>query len=240
LTAAEISCRVASYNIHRCIGRDRRQDPDRVAAVVAEINADIVGLQEVESRFGARDDARQLEYIARKSNFNHIAGVTIERSDSHYGNGLLTRLTVSSVRRHDVSVPGREPRGVLDVVLDTGGSGLRVLVTHLGLAWRERQRQAQLIATLASAERDRPVALLADFNEWLPWGFALRRINRCFGQTPAIRTFPSHRPFLRLDRAWVRPRHALRGIWAHDTRLAREASDHLPVVAQLGFASDAA
>ena len=228
---------VASYNIHRCIGQDRRQDPVRVAAVIAEIRADIVGLQEVESGFGARDDARQLEYVARQTDYHCVAGVTMERADSHYGNGLLTRLNVRQVRRHDLSVPGREPRGVLDVTLESTGPGLRVLVTHLGLTLRERRRQASIITSLAEAEHERPVLVLADFNEWLPWGIALHRMNRCFGKTPSVRTFPSAWPLFRLDRAWVRPRKALRALWVHDTRLAREASDHLPLVAQLEFAS---
>ena len=237
MATAENGCVVASYNIHRCIGRDQQQDSQRVAAVVAEINADIIGLQEVESRNGAQDAAQQLDLIAQRTHYEHIAGVTIERPDSHYGNGLLTRLSVSSVRRHDLSVPGREPRGVLDVVVNAAGTGLRVLVTHLGLAWRERQSQAQIITSLANAEPDRPVVLLADFNEWLPWGPALRRINRCFGQTPALRTFPSRRPLFRLDRVWVQPREALRAMWVHGTPLARQASDHLPLVARLDFAA---
>ena len=175
---------VASYNIHRCIGQDRRQDPARVAAVIAEMSPDIVGLQEVESGFGARDDARQLEYLARQTGYHCVAGVTMERPDSHYGNGLLTRRSIQTVRRHDLSVPGREPRGVLDVTLDHAGPGLRVLITHLGLTWRERQRQASIITSLTEAERERPVLVLADFNEWLPWGFALHSMNRFFGKTP--------------------------------------------------------
>jgi endonuclease/exonuclease/phosphatase family metal-dependent hydrolase len=238
MPAVEGEFRVVSYNIHRCIGRDRRQDPKRVAAVIGELNADIIGLQEVESRFGASEDARQLDYIARMAKYERVAGVTITRPDSHYGNGLLTRLPIQTIRRHDLGVARREPRGVLDVTVDSAGHELRVLVTHLGLTWRERRRQAQLIATLAGDRPERPMVLLADFNEWLPWGFALHRMNRCFKPTPAPRTFPAHRPMFRLDRAWVRPREALREMWAHDTSLAREASDHLPVVAQLDLKQD--
>jgi len=58
---------VASFNIHACVGRDRRRDVDRIAEVIRELNADIVGLQEVDSRFGVDSDANGISGSHRRS-----------------------------------------------------------------------------------------------------------------------------------------------------------------------------
>ena len=42
-----VDVRIATYNIHRCRGMDRRTMPSRVAEVIRELNADVVALQEV-------------------------------------------------------------------------------------------------------------------------------------------------------------------------------------------------
>jgi endonuclease/exonuclease/phosphatase family metal-dependent hydrolase len=42
-----IRIRLATYNIHKCRGLDRRTSPQRIAAVIAELDADVVALQEV-------------------------------------------------------------------------------------------------------------------------------------------------------------------------------------------------
>lgn len=170
-------CVAVSYNIHRCIGRDGRNDPERVARVIEELDPDVVGLQEVESRFGGTLDMHQLNYLAEETGFLAVAGSTVLREDSHYGNALLTPHGVREVRTHDVSVPGREPRGVLDVDLDVHGRRLRVLVTHLGLGSRERRRQTRLLLDTVAAHPDEPVVILSDFNEWFPGA------SRCAGCT---------------------------------------------------------
>src|SRR5688572_31496289 len=110
-------CVVASYNIHRCVGLDRRSDEERVARVLEEIDADVVGLQEVESYVGEGDGVHQLNYLAEEAGYHAIAGSTILRKDSHYGNALLTRFPPLEVRTYDVSVKGFEPRGIIDVDL---------------------------------------------------------------------------------------------------------------------------
>lgn len=226
--------RVATYNIHECVGTDGACDPDRVAAVLAELDADLVGLQEVASRPGAHTSSRQLEYLAAATGMWLVTGPTLRRRGGDYGNGLLTRFPAESVRRHDLSVAGVEPRGALDVELTLEGIPARVLVTHLGLGRWERARQAAWLAELLD-ERDHHLTLvLADLNEWLPLGAALRRLRRTLGRPPASpRTFPSRFPALALDRVWAAPSEALRTVERVASPLARRASDHLPVVASV-------
>lgn len=224
-----MQCTIASYNIHRCIGLDGRHDPERVARVLDELDTDTIGLQEVESRFGGALDMHQLNFLAEETGFTAIAGSTILRADSHYGNALLTRHTVLEVRSFDLSVPRREPRGILDVDLEVHGRRVRVLVTHLGLGPRERRKQTSKLLQLVADHGDEPVVVLSDFNEWFPWGTPLRRMHARLGRPPAPNTFPARWPIIALDRIWTAPRRNLIAVRAHDSPLARIASDHLPL-----------
>lgn len=224
------SLRIASYNVHRAIGADRRTDPARILSVLREIDADVMALQEVEAHDQGAD---MLAWLARQTGFHAIAGTTLLRHDGHYGNGLLTRYPVSEKRLLDLSWRGREPRGAIAVDLACGGLRLRVVATHLGLRPAERREQVtQLLHLFKERPHDRAV-LLGDLNEWFLWGRPLRRLHRHFEETPAVATFPARAPFLALDRIWTHPRSMLRRVAAHRTALSRRASDHLPLVATL-------
>ncbi len=236
--AATRRCVVASYNIHRCIGLDGRNDPERIARIIEEIDPDVIGLQEVESRFGTTLDIHQLNYLAEETGMQAVAGSTVLRENSHYGNALLTRHRVCEVRTLDVSVGRREPRGILDVDLDVHGEKLRVLVTHLGLGSRERRRQTRMLLEAVAAHRDEPVVILSDFNEWFPWRRPLRSMHARLGKPPVLNTFPAAWPIMALDRIWVAPRRNLAGIKVHRSPLACVASDHLPLCAVVDLRLD--
>jgi endonuclease/exonuclease/phosphatase family metal-dependent hydrolase len=222
---------VATYNIHRAIGRDGVFDPERVAGVLSELDAEVIALQEVQT--GAT--GRNLLHLFRdRLGTEAIHGVTMLRKDAEFGNVLLTRHPVISVARLDLSVPPHEPRGALDVLLECGSRRLRVLATHLGLWPYERRRQVrQLLGALS--DDDVPTVLMGDLNEWFLWGRPLRWLHVQFKRTPAPPTFPSSRPLFALDRLWVRPRNLLQRLAVHASPLARVASDHLPLVATLAI-----
>jgi endonuclease/exonuclease/phosphatase family metal-dependent hydrolase len=220
---------VATYNVHACVGRDGKTSPERVARVIGELDADIVGLQEVDSRPGAATDSQQMDYLARTTGYDAIPGVTIQRHDRSYGNVLLTRHCIRAVRRIDLSLAGREPRGAIDADLEVHGKRLRVLVTHLGLRAAERRLQLSRLSELFSHAAIEPMVLMGDFNEWRPYQSTLQRLQTLFGYCPAPRSFPARCPMLALDRIWIRPLSLLITTHAHKTALARVASDHLPV-----------
>ncbi|MBI4526059.1 MAG: endonuclease/exonuclease/phosphatase family protein [Deltaproteobacteria bacterium] len=223
---------VASYNIHRGVGLDGRRDIARTSRIVKQLRADIIGLQEVECRSNIDSQCHQLAQLADATGLTAVAGPTIRGRDrGHYGNALLTAWRVLAVRRLDLSVPGREPRGALDVNLDIRGKTVRVIVTHLGLRGAERRYQVKRLITALSEEPAGLVIALSDANEWLPVGRPLRSLRAIFGKTHASRTFPSLFPLLALDRIWVRPKEDLVHIRPHKTSLARIASDHLPLKA---------
>ena len=228
--------RLASYNIHIGVGRDGRFHPERLAAVVRELDADVIALQEVQLGAGTYD---MLAHLEQATGYARLAGPTLRHpTDGDFGNALLSRLPIVAHRCLDISVPGREPRGALDATIDCGGEvGLRVLATHLGLRPVERRDQVRRLLVEVSADTHRgPTVLLGDLNEWFLWGRPLRWLHAHFGRPPALATFPSGCPVLALDRAWVKPRRCLRHLVVHRSPLARLASDHLPVVATLDLA----
>lgn len=234
--------RVASYNIHRCIGRDRRLDVDRVAQVIGELGCDIVGLQEVDNRSDGRHDSMQLDYLTQVTAMASVAGNTIVHHQGSFGNALLTRYPVIAIRRHDFSYRSREPRGALEVDIAVGDRVVSVVVTHLGLRPIERRFQVrQMLALLREIPAERMTVVLGDINEWLPLGRPLRWLHAMLGRSPAERSFPSGLPLFALDRVWVRPRRSLLAFATHPSHTARVASDHLPVKALIatGLAPDA-
>jgi len=193
--------------------------------VIEEIGADVIALQEVHS--GAGDG---LGAWTRRLGYELVEGATLRRGDQPYGNALLSRHPVTGVRRLDLSMPDREPRGALDAVVSVSRRTVRVVTTHLGLGGAERRRQ---VDRLLDHVGDGPVVLLGDLNEWWGWGRSLRRLRRAFSPTMAPASFPAHRPMLALDRILVRPPARLTRLDVHASPLARMASDHLPVVARL-------
>ena len=189
----------ASYNIHRCIGVDGRYDPDRIAGVIRSIEADVIGLQEVDSRLPAGAGMAQLDYLASILKFKSISGPCIREDHGCYGNALLTRWPVLDVRLIDLSVPGREPRGAVDADLQIEGSTIRVVVTHLGCRAAERRAQIRRLLHFINKDRKERTVIMGDFNEWSPLSRGLRAIHWHLGSTSAKGTFPSRFPVLRLD-----------------------------------------
>ena len=233
--AARPRLRVASYNIHQCVGRDGRRDAARVAQVLREVAADIVGLQEVDARPGPGTDSMQMQYLADTLGLHAIAGPTIFRHDGTYGNALLTRRPILDVRHVDLTVYRREPRGAIDAVVDLGGEQARVIATHLGLLPGERRIQVRRLLDVLGETRPRLVVLCGDINEWFAVGRPLRWLDGRLGSNPALATFPAGFPLFALDRIWVHPRSALATLSVHATAAARRASDHLPLTADIDW-----
>jgi endonuclease/exonuclease/phosphatase family metal-dependent hydrolase len=225
---------IASYNIHRCVGTDMRCDVERVANVIRELGCDTIGLQEVDSRPSDRSDSMQLEYLAKATGMQSVAGTTLIRHDGEYGNALLTRRRILDVKRHDLSYGKYEPRGALEVDLEMQGHVIRVFVMHLGLFPSERRFQMRkVLETLRKVPLDQPVVVLGDINEWMPLGRPLRWLHTLLGKPPWQRTFPVWAPMFALDRVWVRPVGSLLDFRVHRSAASRRASDHFPVTARV-------
>jgi endonuclease/exonuclease/phosphatase family metal-dependent hydrolase len=221
---------VATYNVHGWIGSDGRRDPERAGEAMAELGADVIALQEV--RCG-HEGPGFLEQLAETLKMESLRGLVHERRDEAHGNALLSRLAIADAGKLELTVGGREPRGAIDATLDTGAEPLRVVATHLGIGPRERRLQVRRLVEHLAPPDAGSLVVLGDMNEWVRGAGALLPLHRRLGRTPGPRTFPAPFPLFSLDRIWVAPRWRLRRLWVHKSRLARTASDHLPLLAEL-------
>ena len=227
---------VASYNIHSGVGSDGRFDLDRTAAVLEELDADVIALQEVGDFHGLTPTDAHPELLAEATGRHLAFGPNVHRNGRRYGNAVLSRLPIKSSRNYDLSVGRREPRGALRVDLELGPGTLHVFCLHLGLAAGERRRQEALLLSadiLRDAARVDPLIVCGDFNYW--WIRPMPRLFRKAIRDAALElrasraTYPSRWPMLRLDRIFVDSYVAPRAIEVHHTKTARLASDHLPL-----------
>ena len=242
--------RLATYNVHRCVGTDRRLDVERVAGVIAACNADIVALQELDvgrRRTGHVDQAHRLaELLRMKSHFHPAMSVEEER----YGDAILTALPERLVRAGALPglprLRGLEPRGALWVAVDIGGGvELQVINTHLGLVPREQQVQAAALIGedwMASEAFTAPAVLLGDFNAsplsktYRMLTAVIRDAQTGLGRSPTA-TFPSGFPFMRIDHVFVAGAVTVTRVESPFDARARVASDHLPLVVDLEIES---
>jgi len=228
---------IASYNVHKCVGMDQRFDPERVAAVIGEIGADVIALQEAAQRFGERNVLLDFAEIERSHGLVPVALAEDTVRRGWHGNVLLFREAV--VRDvHRLRLPGVEPRGALVVDVDLDVGPLRIVAAHLGLLRRSRTRQAEAILATVYARGERPTLLIGDLNEWRHGDrSSLHFFGPRFGPLGAgLPTFPSRFPLFALDRILGNPHSLISGIEVHDTALARVASDHLPIKAWIDVA----
>jgi endonuclease/exonuclease/phosphatase family metal-dependent hydrolase len=226
--------RVASYNVHGCRGADGRRDVGRIVRILREIDADVIGLQEVESRHG-RSEVDQAEKFAAALGMACIEGPLLHHAQrGWFGNALLTRLEVQAVQRVLFDSHGGEARGAIVCDLAAGdGTCWRVMTTHLDLRSRHRRRQfATLLDQLVPSPRQATV-MMGDFNEWWSRSRGLAALRRHAQLPPAPPTFPAWLPALRLDRIALSGCRLQGEVRRHLTPLARRASDHLPIFADL-------
>jgi endonuclease/exonuclease/phosphatase family metal-dependent hydrolase len=208
-----------------------------VAAVISELNADIIALQEFTYPASVALDTRTPVVLTTLDRYQCALGPTRQRPRQTmtecFGNALLTRHPLVEVRRIDLSMERREPRGAVAATIEAGGVIVHVLATHLGLRIHERRFQVRQILDYLDSVGDAFVVVLGDFNDWLPGRSAAHVLDRRLGRPPRPATFPARWPLVALDRIWVQPLHTLRTLAVRATPATRLASDHLPVVAEI-------
>ncbi|MEW6575477.1 MAG: endonuclease/exonuclease/phosphatase family protein [Pseudomonadota bacterium] len=229
--------KVATYNIRKCVGTDRRRNPERILDVLDEIDADVIALQEADRRFGNRLSAIPHHLLLEHGTYRPVEIGGRPQSIGWHGNALLVRNGITVRHSEIVPLPTLEPRGAVLADLVIEGCPLRVIGTHLDLSglWRRRQIRA-LLARLDGAEHHLPTVLMGDFNQWSDRGalseFAFHH-HRLVKTPPS---FHSNRPVARLDRIIVSHEIEVEEADAHVSDLSRRASDHLPLWARINIA----
>ena len=238
--------RVATYNVHGCVGMDRQRSEARIAEVIAQLLVDIVALQELDLSRKRSAGVDQTGMIAKRLGWHRHFHPAMRRGDEHYGHAVLSRYPLTF--RRAAELPGRAPffcrenRAAIGIDVETNLGTVHIINTHLGLGWRERLLQAQLFTSAewhAAIASDAPLILLGDFNS-LPGSRPYRALTRYLRDvrelvrpTRPIRTFPTWFPALAVDHIFVNAALQPLTLTVHRSAIARIASDHFPLVAEL-------
>jgi endonuclease/exonuclease/phosphatase family metal-dependent hydrolase len=244
---------VASYNMRKAIGLDRRRDPHRVLEVLREIDADIIALQEADKRFGGRGSAVPHELIDSHGMYKPVhLGVrhrrVFDKARKHtdrllkvntrnigwHGNAILVKRHVGVIDCAALDLPMLEPRGAVMAELLIGDTALRVIGMHLDLSglWRRRQMRA-ILQAIAARPQKMPTVLMGDTNEWREAAGCLSELEPDFHVAPTGPSFHARHPVAALDRIVVHKDLTIESAGVHMSPAARRASDHLPIWARL-------
>lgn len=233
--------KVASYNIRKSIGTDRRRQPDRILSILNELNADIIALQEVDRRFGQRVTTVSADMIVDHTDYLPVRFGIREMSLGWHGNVLLVRKGSEVRNTQRIELPAFEPRGAVMADVVVNGSAIRVVGMHLGLIgnWRLKQAEA-VVGYLEKLEASMPTVIMGDLNQWAEDGGCLAEFARHHDIVTPGPSFHSRRPMLALDRIILSRDFRVDAMGVHHTALARTGSDHLPVWADLTLLDNAA
>ena len=234
--------RIITYNIHKGIGGlDRRYRPERIVETLTRYDPDIILMQEVDDLVPRSKHHCQVELFAEALQMNHYVfqrNVTLKQG--HYGNAILSRFPLTGVHHLDVTIPFKKRRQALLAhcnLQKKDGSRRSMLIVnlHLGLSGLERKSQLRKVLkndVIQHAWRKTPLVIGGDYND--VWGTLGKRIMQPAGFACAgkrIRTFPAALPMRALDHIFYRGDVRSHHVFAPRSQLARQASDHLPLVA---------
>lgn len=235
--------KVATYNIHKCVGIDRRYSPERIVDVLREIDADIIAMQEVVCHTDLHRRDNQAEFIAKELGFDFCLGENRKHRGADYGNATLSRFPIERHRNYDITVSRREPRGLLWSEMETPGGPVHLANVHMGTSFFERRKQVHKMLAdhvLDTGELRGRRIVAGDFNEWVS-GLATKLLRSNFQSIdPKLylgrsRTFPGVLPLVHLDHVYYDDHFRLRDAFLHRSRTALVASDHLPIVAEFEY-----
>ncbi|MEH3104706.1 MAG: endonuclease/exonuclease/phosphatase family protein [Sphingomonas phyllosphaerae] len=226
--------KVASYNIRKAIGTDRRRSPERVLQVLREVDADLVALQEADRRFGQRAAVLTPHLLEEHSDWQSVGLGMRATSMGWHGNAILVRKSARIVDCAQLHLPALEPRGAVMADVAIGGATVRIVGMHLDLSglWRRKQAAA-ILAHIGADSGSTPTVMMGDLNEWSRAAGCLRDFGTCFRFAETGPSFHARRPIARLDRIMVSPQWRIEACGVHQSAAARVASDHLPIWAEL-------
>jgi endonuclease/exonuclease/phosphatase family metal-dependent hydrolase len=238
--------RIATYNVHGCVGMDRQRSESRIADVIASMSADVVALQELDSGRKRSASVDQAAVIAAALGWKHVFHPAMRSGDEQYGDAIISRHPLTLKRAAELPGNGtwycREKRVALLAEAETNIGPVHIINSHFGLGRGERIAQALLLISadwFGSFAADAPLVLLGDLNSvrtsraYRIIAEHLRDVRTLVTPAGAFRTFPTRFPSLAVDHIFVNAALHATNLSVHRTPLARVASDHFPLVADL-------
>jgi len=247
----KIVLRAMTYNIHSCVGTDKKVAPERIARVIGDSAADVVALQEVDNGIPRTRHQDQAKLLAEMLDMEAFFFPVVSRGDQKYGLAVLSRFKFIDVHCDTLPVlyprlrMGLEKRGCIRITLETPAGPLLFFNTHLSLFRLERRRQIRALmgqSWLAAWPPGTGIIFCGDLNAG-PLSPVYLRLSRLLAdvqkglRNPArpAATFPTRRPLIRIDHMFVSPILKILDVRVPRTADTRLASDHLPLVADLEF-----
>ncbi|MEN3972628.1 endonuclease/exonuclease/phosphatase family protein [Sphingomicrobium sp. XHP0235] len=252
-----MSLRVVSYNIRKAIGTDRRRKPERILDVLDEAKAQVAVLQEADKRVGTRGGAippemlaahgwrlvptgqsheKLLDLVPDHALTRRFLDTLDTRNLGWHGNAILVRDPVHVTNALCVDLPQLEPRGAIVAEVQMGETRVRIIGTHLDLSGLYRRRQVEeILRTVQALGTDMPTIVAADTNEWRASPNTLDAFDEDFACAACGPSYHTRRPLAPLDKIFVDKRLAIADSGVHQTALAKSASDHFPVWAEVRF-----
>jgi len=205
----------------------------RIAQLIS--NYDVVALQEADGGSIRSSFINQTEYLAEHAGFphwQHQVNRDLGRFAQH-ANGLLSRFKPAEVI--DYKLPGLIPgRGALMVRFGSERNPLVLVILHLGLSQRARQRQLASVGEIVKNYKH--VVVMGDMNcqpSSPEMRNLLRKTDLC-EPTHNLKTFPSWRPARTIDHILVTPSLEVRDVHV----LGHRFSDHLPIAMEIALPAD--
>jgi endonuclease/exonuclease/phosphatase family metal-dependent hydrolase len=243
MTSAKQHLRVATYNVHKCRGMDRRTIPERIGSILQALDADVIGLQEMLDVRNGRPNLDQARHLAKMlPGYSWTFGENCTLYGGKYGNMTFSRLPITSTHNYFLPHTRRKPRGCLrtDVIIGERTT-LHFFNLHMGTGFMERRHQARYLLDLLQRENlMSPRIIFGDFNEWTR-GVTSRRMSDAFDTfEPSVMlksasTYPGFLPFLHLDHFYYDPALQLERMELIRNRETLLASDHLPLMAEFSL-----
>lgn len=234
---------VMTFNIHHGRGTDGKLSLERIAKVIEESKADLIGLNEVDRYFSKRSEyIDQVSWLAKHLKMNHAFGeaITLRSKDStvhrQYGNAFLSRYPIVLEKNHFFTFNSRmaEGRSLLESHVQLCERLLKVYVVHLSLNPFIHKQQTDFIIEKVMNEPQSAV-IMGDWN-MRPGARAWKKMLRyfkdvCDAGKGMCYTFPSFRPRFQLDYIFVSRDICIAS--AEVIKKIPSSSDHLPLKATL-------
>ncbi len=242
MSSAPAVLRVATYNVHGCVGTDKIRSERRIADVIRSLDLDVVGLQELDLNRTRSARANQLSLITAALGWSGHFFPAFKREEEEYGDAIISRFQLRVRKSGELPAKApwfcRESRGAIWAAVETPTGPCHVINTHFGLGRRERLIQAKLLAAAdwIGAAPDEPLIVMGDFNcgsASPAIGVLVNALQSGYPTTKPPPTFPSGRPLLAIDHVLVNKYLRVSRLHAVSDPIARIASDHLPLVAEL-------